>query len=124
MKNAILILSDPKSGAEEATARALNALAMADECLRSGDELAVAFIGAGTRWPGELSKPTHPGYARFNEVRPYVVGASCACAELNNATESLKAANVPLVSDNKVEGTSGVLSVRKFHAEGWNVTTF
>ena len=53
MKTAVVIMSDPKSGSEEALGRVFNGLAVASECKEKGDEVAVVFNGAGTRWPEE-----------------------------------------------------------------------
>lgn len=102
----------------------LNALGMADECRREGDELAILFAGTGTRWPAELSQLTHPASARFDALRPFVVGASRGCAMRNEAVEGLEAAGIPLIGDNQVEGTPGVASFRRYLAEGWSVVTF
>ncbi|MBK1876709.1 hypothetical protein [Pelagicoccus mobilis] len=124
MKTAIVIYSDPKSGSDESLTRMLNALGMADECRREGDELAIAFAGTGTRWPAELSKLSHPANARYDALREHVVGASRGCAVRNEAVEGLEEAGVALIGDNPVEGTPGVLSVRRYLAEGWNVVTF
>lgn len=124
MKHAIVILSDPKPGTDEAIARVLNALAFADECQRCGDELAIVFAGAGTRWPAELSRIDHPGRERYNQLREHVRGASRGCAMRNHAAEGLEAAGVALLSDNAVAGTPGVASIRRYYAEGWNVTLF
>lgn len=124
MKSAIIILSDPKSASDEATTRMLNGLAMADDCKRAGDEVEIVFAGTGTRWPAELSKLSHPAHALYDALRDHVKGASRACAMRNEATEGLAAAGVPLIGDNAVAGTPGVLSIRRFHAEGWNVATF
>lgn len=124
MKNALIILSDPKNGSDETTARLVNALAYADDCRRSGDELAIVFAGTGTRWPAELSMPTHPVHALYNGVREFVLGASRACAMRNGAVDGLAAAGVPLLSNNQVPGTPGGASIRALHADGWTVTTF
>jgi hypothetical protein len=124
MKNAIIILSDPKSDSDEATTRLLNALAFADECKRSGDELEIAFVGTGTRWPERLIDLSHPANARYNAVREHVVGASRSCAMRNNAVAGVESAGLPLIDDNKVEGTAGVLSIRRYYADGWNVSLF
>ena len=61
MKTAIIILSDPKAG-EDALGRMFNGLALAAEAVKAGDETEIVFTGAGTRWPTELSKPTHPAH--------------------------------------------------------------
>ena len=124
MKHAIVILSDPKPGSDEATARVLNALAFADECSRCGDEFDVVFAGAGTRWPAELTRLDHPGRERFENIREHVRGASRSCAARNGATESVQAAGVPLLADNAVPNTAGVASLRRYYAEGWHVTLF
>ncbi|MGQ0556172.1 MAG: hypothetical protein ACT4PN_09555 [Nitrospiraceae bacterium] len=82
MKTAIIILSDPKSGSEEARGRVFNALALASECKQKGDEVAVVFNGTGTRWLAELTKLSHPANGLYNAVRDVVQGASCGCAEV------------------------------------------
>ena len=79
MKIAIIILSDPKAG-DEALGRVFNALAIADAALQADDEVEVVFNGAGTRWPAELTKVTHPANGLYNAVRETVRGASCGCA--------------------------------------------
>jgi len=124
MKTAIVILSDPKSGAEEALGRVFNALALAAESKRKGDEVAVVFNGAGTRWPAELTKLAHPANGLYNAVRDVVQGASCGCAEVFGATESVKACGVTTVNDNALPGTSGLLSLRRYLADGWSVVVF
>ena len=124
MKTAIIIFTDPKSASEEALTRMLNALGMADECRRAGDELEIAFVGTGTRWPAELSQLGHPANGRYNELREFVVGASRGCAHRNNAVEGLEEAGVPMIGDNEVEGTPGVLSLRRYYEEGWKVAQF
>jgi hypothetical protein len=124
MKTAIIILSDPKSGTEEALGRVFNALALAAECKQKGDEVAVVFNGAGTRWPAELTKLSHPANGLYNAVRDVVQGASCGCAEVFGATEGVKACGVPIVKDHALAGTAGLLSLRRYVAEGWNTIVF
>ena len=115
MKAAIIILSDPKSGSEEALGRVFNALALAAECKQKGDEVAIVFNGAGTRWPAELTKLSHPANGLYNAVRDVVQGASCGCAE---------AGGVPIGKDHALAGTAGLLSLRRYVAEGWNTVVF
>lgn len=124
MKTAIVILSDPKSGAEEALGRVFNALALAAESKQKGDDVAVVFNGPGTRWPAELTKLTHPAHALYQSVRDVVQGASCACAEVFGATESVKSCGVASVNDNALPGTPGLLSLRRYLADGWSVVVF
>jgi hypothetical protein len=122
MKTAIVVMSDPKSGSEEALGRVFNVLAVASE--GKGDEVEVVFNGAGTRWPEELSKLTHPAHALYEAVREVVTGASGACAAVFGAAESLRSSGVPIVKDNPLAGTAGLLSLRRYLSEGWSVVVF
>jgi predicted peroxiredoxin len=123
MKIAIIILSDPKAG-EEALGRALNALATAHEALQSGDEVEVVFNGAGTRWPEELTKISHPANGLYNTVRETVKGASCACAAIFGATKSVEACGLLLIKDQALPGTLGAANIRRYVAEGWQTLIF
>jgi len=124
MKTAVIIMSDPKHGSEEALGRVFNALAFALECKQKGDQVAVVFNGTGTRWPLELSKLTHPANGLYNSVRDVVQGASCACAEVFGAKESVESCGVPVLKDHALAGTAGLLSLRRYVAEGWNTVVF
>lgn len=124
MKTAIIIMSDPKSGSEEALGRVFNALALAAESKQKGDEVAVVFNGAGTRWPAELTKLAHPAHGLYNSVRDVVQGASCGCADVFGAKDSVEACGVPLKKDNALTGTSGLLSLRRYVADGWQTIVF
>lgn len=123
MKTAILLLSDPKSG-DEALGRAFNALAFARECREAGDEVAIEFVGAGTRWPAELAKLSHPAHGLYDSVRECVVGGSCGCAAAFGATQDLQACGVPLSTAHALPGTPGVTSIRRYLAEGWQTLVF
>ncbi|ALA60623.1 MAG: DsrE family protein [Nitrospiraceae bacterium] len=124
MKTAIIIMSDPKSGSEEALGRVFNALAVAAESKQKGDEVAVVFNGAGTRWPAELTKLTHPANGLYNAVRDVVQGASCGCADVFGAKDGVEACGVPLKKDNALAGTSGLLSLRQYMVDGWKTIVF
>jgi hypothetical protein len=124
MKTAIIIIADPKSETEESNGRLFNALALAQECKQHGDEVEVTFVGAGTRWPAELAKVSHPFNALYNSVREVVEDASCACATVFGAREGVEACGLPLASENAVPGTPGLLSVRRYLAEGWSTLVF
>jgi hypothetical protein len=123
MKTAIVILSDPKAG-EEALGRVFNALAIAQESLQSGDEVEVVFNGAGTRWPEELSKISHPAHGLYNAVRETVKGASHGCAVVFGATKGVAACGVPLLKDKALAGTPGISNLRRYLAEGWQTVVF
>jgi hypothetical protein len=124
MKTAVVIMSDPKSGSEEALGRVFNGLAVASECKEKGDEVAVVFNGAGTRWPEELMKLSHPAHKLYEDVRDVISGASCACAEVFGATEGVQSCGVPIVKDNPLVNTPGLLSLRRYVSEGWRVLIF
>ncbi len=123
-RTAVIILSDPKAGSEEALGRVFNALAVAHEAKTAGDDVAVVFAGAGTRWPAELTKPGHPANSLYNAVRETVQGASCGCAAVFGATEGVQEAGLPLVTDHALPGTPGLLSLRRYAMEGWNMLVF
>ncbi len=124
MKLAIVIMSDPKNGSEEALGRVFNALALAAECKQKGDQVAVVFNGTGTRWPAELTKLSHPANALYNSVRDVVQGVSCGCAEVFGAKGAVESCGVPLKKDHALAGTAGLLSLRRYVADGWGIVVF
>ncbi len=123
MKTAIIIMSDPKSG-DEALGRLFNGLATAHESKTNGDEVTVAFLGAGSRWPEVVSKSDHPANALFEEVKGSIAGVSCGCADVFGASDGAKACGVNLLTDNPIPGTPGVASLRKYVNEGYTVLSF
>jgi len=123
MKIAIIVLSDPKAG-EEALGRAFNALSTAHEALQVGDEVEVVFNGAGTRWPEELIKVSHPANSLYNTVREAIKGASCGCATVFGATKGVEACGLPLLKDKALTGTPGLSNIRRYVAEGWQTLVF
>ena len=124
MKTAVVIMSDPKSGSEEALGRVFNGLAVASECKEKGDEVALVFNGAGTRWPEELMKLSHPAHKLYEDVRDVISGASYACAEVFGATEGVQSCGVPIVKDIPLVNTPGLFSLRRYVSEGWRVLIF
>ena len=54
MKAAIVILSDPNHGTEEAAGRAFNALSAAYDFKQNRHKVQVLFQGTGTRWPAVI----------------------------------------------------------------------
>jgi len=123
MKLAVAIAADPSKG-EESLGRAFNGLALAADALRQGDEVEVLFIGAGTRWPAELSRISHPAHALYASVREAVAGASAGCAVVFGAAEEVKKVGLPELSDNPVPGTAGLASLRRYLDSGWQTLVF
>lgn len=117
-------MSDPKISSKESLGRVFSALALASECKQKGDEVAVVFNGTGTRWPAELTKLSHPTNGLYNSVRNVVQGASCGCAEVFGAADCIKSCGVSIVKDHTLAGTAGLLSLRRYIAEGWNTVVF
>src|SRR6202012_1404543 len=98
---------------EEALGRVFNGLAVAQEAVQAGDTVEIVFNGAGTRWPAELSKLSHPANGLYNAVRNSRKRASCGCAEVFGATESVKSCGVPLLKDKALAGTPGISNLRR-----------
>lgn len=123
MKLAIAITADPTSG-DDGLGRAFQGLALAAEGKQHGDQVEVVFIGAGTRWPALASKLGHPLHGLYDAVRTTVKGASCGCADVFGAADGVQACGVPKLKDHALNGTSGLASLRRYLAEGWQTLVF
>lgn len=121
MKIAILVISDPQSGAEESLARVFNALSFVKDAKDRGDEVALAFIGTGTRWPKVLTQIGHPANGLYNSVLDTVRGAACGCAETFGARTEVESCGVPVLQEK--EAING-LSIRSLIAEGFSIYLF
>lgn len=124
MKAAILILSDPNSGSDEALGRLFNGLAAAWDFMQKGDDVKILFHGAGTRWIGRLGDPKHPVHALFEQVRDRVSGISGACSDFFGGADEATRSGFELIRGNPVPGTSGLPSLRKLASEGYTLLTF
>jgi len=123
MKAAVIVLSDPKSGSEEALGRLFNALATTYEFKQKGDDVRLLFQGAGTRWAGEVVKEGHPANQLYRAVEDRVEGISCACADVFGAGEAADEAGFTRIHENAVPGTSGMPSLRRLVADGYQILT-
>jgi hypothetical protein len=124
VKVAIILLSDPKSGGEEALGRVFNGLAAAYDFDKRGVPVSIYFQGAATRWPAVLEQLEHPVHPLFMGVQKNVVGVSCGCADVFGARASVENSGYALITDNSIPGTSGLPSVSKLMADGFTVLTF
>ncbi len=124
LKSAIVVMSDPKSGSEEALGRVFNALAAAYDFKQRGDDVTVMFQGAGTRWAGELTKEDHPAHQLYRAVEDTVAGISCGCADVFGGAEEAQANGLDLITDNAVPGTTGLPSLRNLVADGYSILVF
>jgi hypothetical protein len=123
-KTAIVVLSDPKSGADESLGRVFNALAAAYDFKNAGDDVTILFQGAGTRWLGELAKKEHPAHELFEAVKDRVAGASRSCSEAFGALQDVTRSGFDLLTDNRVPGTHGLPSLRDLRRQDYQVLTF
>lgn len=124
MKAAIIILSDPTHGGEEALGRAFNGLASAYDFKQTGTEVAIYFQGAGTRWAGVVTQKDHALYALYSAVSDTVAGVSCGCADVFGAREAAEKQGFELITDNRVPGTSGLPSIAQLSAQGYTIFNF
>ena len=123
-KAAIVVLSDPASGSEEALGRVFNALAAAYDYQTAGADVTGLFQGTGTRWLPELIRPEHPAYELFQAVKESVAGASCGCADVFGATDAVVRSGFELIKDNAVPGTTGLPSLHSLQKAGYQVLVF
>ena len=119
-KTAIVVLSDPQNGSEEALGRVFNALGVAYDCKTNGEEVVILFQGTGTRWPAELQKEDNPVHELYVAVENKIKGVSSGCADVFGAETS----GSELISENQVPGTSGLPSFVKLQNDGYKVITF
>jgi DsrE/DsrF-like family len=123
-KTAIVVFSDPKAGSDEALGRLFNAMFLTLELKDKGQEVALIFQGAGSRWPAEVTKPTHPAHALYHAVADKVAGVCGGCADVFGATEGAKATGITLVRERKIPGTSGILDLSRYLDEGYRLVAF
>lgn len=119
-KTAIIILSDPKAGSEEALGRVFNALASAYEFKHAGEDVKIIFQGTGIRWPEQLEKADHPINALYSEVRAYVHGLSKGCV----AVFGTEVSGYELLNENEVPGTPGLPSLLTLRNDGYDILIF
>ncbi len=119
-KTAVVVLSDPKAGSEEALGRVFNAMAVVYDAKQAEEEVKLIFQGTGTRWPEALLKEDHPGHELYKAIEDKIEGISCGCAEVFGANAS----GLDLITDNQVPGTSGFPSHAVLCQEGFQVITF
>lgn len=122
-KVAIVVLSDPTPGNEEALGRVFNALAAAYEFKNNGDDVTILFQGTGTRWLAHLELEDHPFHNLFEAVKDRVAGVSSGCAEAFGAADDARRLGFDLIADNPVPGTSGLPSLRSMMGSGYRVLT-
>lgn len=116
-KVAIVVLTDTAGG--EALGRVVNALNAAKEFKDGGDDVTVAFSGAGTKWIGELAQPDHKLNAVYRDLKGNIAGACAFCADAFDATSAARSEGVRLLED---YGPN--MSYRQLIQQGYHVLTF
>lgn len=124
MKNAVLILSDPDTGSQEALARAYNGCAFAYDCKQRGDDVVIVFLGTGARWPVELEKIDCPAHSVYEKVKDRVAGVSKECAVVFGVEDSLKKLDYQFLTENNLPDTTGLASARNLIEDGYTISTF
>lgn len=119
-KTAVIVLSEPNSGSDEALGRVFNALGAVYDFKQAGQEVKIVFQGAGTRWPAQLQQPDHPANALYKAIEDKIEGISSGCADVFGA----EPAGLDLITNNQVPGTSGMSSFVKLQQEGYSIITF
>jgi len=119
-KTAIVVLSDPKTGSEEASGRVFNALASAYESKKAEEDVVIIFQGTGSRWPEALQKEDNPVHKLFMSVKDKVKGVSSGCADVFGANTD----GFDLINENEVPGTSGFPSFLNLRKDGYTILTF
>jgi hypothetical protein len=123
-KTAIVVFSDPKHGSEEALGRLFNALILALELKEKNQEVDLIFQGAGTRWPAEFAKASHPANALYKAVADKIAGVCAGCADIFGASESAAATGLNLIRNRDIPGTSGVIDLSRYLDGGYRLVTF
>src|ERR1700754_2172880 len=113
-KTAIVVFSDPKAGSDEALGRLFNAMFLTLELKEKGQDVSLIFQGAGTRWPSEITKLSHPAHGLYHAVADKVDGACGGCADVFGATDSVKATEIKLVSDREIPGVGKIIDLSRY----------
>lgn len=124
MKTAIVVFSDPRAGTEEALGRLFNSLFLTWELKQKGQQVALIFQGAGTRWASEVVRPDHPARELYSLVEDKVAGVCGGCADVFGARDSATAAGAKLVREAMIPGTTGVIDLSRYLDEGYRLVTF
>ena len=117
IKAAIVLLADTETSGE--LGRAVNALTTAKEFKQAGDEVALVFDGAGTKWIPELSNPEHKYSRLFGEVRDKVAGACEYCSKAYGVGAEVEAQGVRLLGEFDHHP-----SLHGYASRGYQVITF
>ncbi|HCW76621.1 MAG TPA: hypothetical protein DHU63_08790 [Candidatus Marinimicrobia bacterium] len=116
-KIAVVIASDTLT--IEAMAKVSNALVLVSEAAEQGDELKVIFEGAGTKWIGELEKPTNGLHEPYSKVKNSITGVCHHCAHAFGVANEVKQAGIAFLAE-----FNNHPSMRTLVQEGYEVILF
>ncbi len=116
-KVGIVVLADTETHGD--LGRIANALTSAKEFKEAGDETAVIFDGAGTKWVPQLSDPDHRLNGDYEEIKDTIAGACDYCAGAFGVKNEIEQTDVPLL-----EEYSGHPSLQRLVSQGYQVITF
>ncbi|MFO7544479.1 MAG: hypothetical protein R6W77_03185 [Trueperaceae bacterium] len=116
-KLAVIVLADTETHAD--LGRVVNALETVKEFQDAGDDVALVFDGAGTRWVAVLDDPGHKRHALWSAVKGSVDGACSFCSVAFGAEEGVRSAGVRLLAEHE-----GHPSLRAYVVDGYQVLTF
>ncbi|BBL78734.1 hypothetical protein RxyAA322_05880 [Rubrobacter xylanophilus] len=116
-KVGIVVLADTETHGD--LGRIANALTAARELKEAGEEVAVVFDGAGTKWVPELANQDHRLHGDYEEIKDSIAGACDYCAGAFGVKEKIKKTDVPLLKE-----YSGHPSLQRLVSGGYQVITF
>jgi hypothetical protein len=116
-KACFVLLADTDT--HEAMGRMANALTSAKEFVDAGDEVALIFDGAGTKWVPELESVDHRYHSIYVELAEAIAGACSYCASAFGVKEQIESTSVRLLTDYR-----GHPSLHKYVTDGYQVVTF
>ncbi|WP_243384543.1 DsrE family protein [Geothrix alkalitolerans] len=123
-KTAIVVFADPKPGTDEAFGRLSNALILTSDLKQRGEEVALVFQGAGTRWAAEVTKADHPMHGLFRSVEDKFAGVCNACAAAYDTLNEAEASGLPVTGDFMVPGIGRLISLGEYITKGYQIVLF
>jgi hypothetical protein len=116
-KAAIVVLADTESPGD--LGRVVNAMTTAKEFNEAGDEVAVVFDGAGTKWIPQLSNPEHKYSELYDSIRDRIAGACEYCSKAYGVRDQVESTGVQLLDEYEHHP-----SLHTYASDGFVVITF
>lgn len=123
-KTAVVVFSDPNSKSDEALGRLLNALFLVHDLQNKKQEVVLIFQGAGVRWLGEVVKTDHPAHTLYKTVEKQTILACGGCGDAFGASKEVEESGVKISRELPIPGTTGILSLANYIADGFQIVNF